>query len=64
MVYEVQIYCDGLQPRSVGIEADSDSEAHEKAKAWARTVVVAEGDLWLGVLGPEGRFKMFDPCDL
>jgi hypothetical protein len=64
MLYEVQLYCDSLQPRSIGIEADSDSEAHEKAKAWALTLVIPAEDFWLAVLGPDGRFKMCDLGDL
>jgi hypothetical protein len=64
MLYEIRLYCDGLEPRSVGIQADSDSEAHEKAKAWSRTLVIGDDDFWLAILGPDGRFKMFETGDL
>jgi hypothetical protein len=64
MLYEVQLCCDGLQPRSVGIEAESYFEAHDKIKAWAETVVIPAEDFWLAVMGPDGRFKPFYPADL
>jgi hypothetical protein len=61
MRYELQLNCKGENPRIEIIETKGDPEAHEKAKAWARTLEIPLDDCWLIVKNADERFKTFKP---
>jgi hypothetical protein len=64
MRYEVQLDCKGENSRIEIIDAESDSEAHNNAKAWARSLEIPLGECWLIVKNADGRFKTFKPSEL
>jgi hypothetical protein len=64
MRYEIQLDCKDENSRVEIIDADGDQEAHNKAKAWARSLEIPLDKCWLIVKNANGRFKTFKPDEL
>ena len=64
MRYEIQLNCKDENPRIEIINAEGDQDAHDKAKAWAKSLEIELGECWLIVKNADGRFKTFKPDEL
>jgi hypothetical protein len=64
MRYEIEVHYRGYLPRWTVIEADSDFEAREVARAWIEAMLVPLEECWVTVMYPGGLSETFEPGEL